>query len=104
MEKKVLNFRKSEKRKFLHFLETYKNYDVYDLFEKLSIQYEVIKKPEYYFAPKDKKDEFIKNLKENLVKGEFYSSGSWVVLPSQKEIYHLLKINDYLDFRTFSNR
>ncbi len=100
----VISFKKDEKERFLSFLGKYKNFIVHDLYEELWVEYKVINNPQYYFNTIAKKQIIRKKLKDSLDKKKLFSKGTWIVVPSQKEIYHLLNKIDYLDFRTIRNR
>ena len=100
----IIDFKKGEKPKLLRLLRKYKNFKLYDFYENLYIQYKIIKNPEDYFLPKDEKNKLIRKIKESFNKTDIYTKGSWVVLHSQNEIYHLLKKTDYLQYRTIRNR
>jgi hypothetical protein len=104
MQENIKKFDNGGKQKFQIFLNKYKGYKVYDLFEDLYVQYTVIKNPRYFNVAADRKEKLIQKIKKKLQKDRIFSYGSWVVLPSRSEIYHLLNQNDYLDFRTIRNR
>jgi hypothetical protein len=104
VDKTVKTFKVGDKSKYDIFKNSYKGYKVYDLYDDLYIQYEFLKNPNQYFSSKSKKDLFVKKIRRKLKNNPNYSYGSWIILPERKEIMHLLKKKEYLDFRTFRNR